>query len=78
MEKEFKAKRFMRSARKHKQREKYNAMGYCVRETPKIHSSCRCCGNPRRMGKGADKLTLQERKARWSIAESAEIWINGS
>ena len=55
-------KRMLRTERKHKQRSKYNAHGKTIRETPKIHSSCRCCGNPRRMEKGKDKLTIQERK----------------
>ncbi len=29
----------------------------------KATSSCRCCGNPRRMEKGVERLTVQERRA---------------
>lgn len=32
------------------------------KEQPKL-CSLRCCGNPRRWSKGANRLTLQERKA---------------
>jgi hypothetical protein len=33
------------------------------KEQPKLQSSCRCCGNPRRMEKGDERLTIQERRA---------------
>jgi hypothetical protein len=33
------------------------------KEQPKLRSSCECCGNPRQMLKGRERLTLQERRA---------------
>lgn len=32
------------------------------KEQPKVCSSCRCCGNPRIMEKGQERLTLHERR----------------
>ena len=40
-------------------------------ETPKVHSDCRCCSNPRKTGKGKDRFTLQER--RLGVTDNEEL-----
>jgi hypothetical protein len=61
-----KRERLLKTDSKHKKRKKYNEYcgekSYVALETPKRHSSCRCCSNPRKSQKGKDKFTLQERK----------------
>ncbi len=32
------------------------------KEQPKLDGRCRCCANPRRVEKGVDRLTIQERR----------------
>lgn len=59
------AKRIQKTDRKRKSRKKYrnydgNARYVCL-ETPK-RGKCLCCSNPRKYGKGKDKLTIQERR----------------
>lgn len=64
-----KSSRISKTLRKHKQRKKYSCYKAGDKvfpihlETPKTHSSCRCCGNPRKHEKGKDKLTIQEKRA---------------
>ena len=42
-------------------------------DTPKRCSKC-CCGNYRRHGKGMDRLTLVERRARCVATASTDPW----